>query len=111
MESSQGGDASLYHPGSVRLSDARALRRAGAIRQWRKLLGRCGTAGGGDPEPPFRIGLLRRGSGGGRCHIRNRTVLPKKRECVLIQRAQAIMVLARAVDRRAAIGLGTARSV
>src|SRR5258708_665114 len=111
MESAQGGDASLYHPGSVRLSDAGALRRAGAIRQWRKLLGRRGADGGCDPEPPFRNGLLRRGGGGGRCHIRNRTVFPKKRECILTRRTEAIMVLARAVDRCAAVGLGTERPV
>src|SRR5438876_7424176 len=110
MEFAQGRDASFYHSGFVRLSDARALWRAGAIRQWRKLLGRRGAGAGSDPEPPFRLGLLRRGSGGGRCRIRNRTVLPKKGECILPRRTEAIMVLARAVNRCAAVMLGTARS-
>src|SRR5438876_337652 len=57
MEFAQGRDASFYHSGSVRLSDAGALWRAGTIRQWRKLLGRRGADAGSDPEPPFRLDL------------------------------------------------------
>src|SRR5437870_820643 len=111
MEFAQGRDASSYHPRFVRLSDARALRRACPIGQWRKLLGRRGAGAGRDPEPPFRVGLLLRGSSGGLCRIRCCTVLPKEGKCILIRRTEAIMVLARAVDRRAAVELGAACSL
>ncbi len=62
-------------------------------------------------KQPFRVGLLRRRSGCGHCRIRCRTVLPKEGKCILIRRTEAIMVLARAFDRRAAVELGAARSL
>src|SRR5437762_9708581 len=103
MEFAQGRDVSFHHPRSVRLSDARALRRAGAIGPGRELLGRRGANAGSDSEPAFRDGFLRRGGGGGHCRIRNRAVLPKKGECILTRRTETIMVLAGVVDRFAAV--------
>ncbi len=58
-------------------------------------------------QPPFRNGFSRRRNGGARCRIRNRTVFPQKGERIRSRRTEAIMVLVRAVDRCAALGLGT----